>query len=236
MNQVTSKQRFRLGEYYGKPAQRYHATFNYIVHKTSNGRKVPMILLTDLYLVDQNGKKIRLANDNDFIDKKGRHIVADHTWVKFTKPWYNLPCELVKGDEIEFDAKVEQYKIVRMDFLKQRDQIWQDAKKKADVIYKRWSKYTDTHRRKNFQLSLDKMKAKQKDILDQAKKDQAKLQLVDYGLNYIKHIKLVKKVTPKKGFERDTYNYQQYRNLGYNYTKYLAAHSMNYAGRQKNEE
>lgn len=161
---LSSKQRFRLGKYYGKPAQRYHATFGYIAHKTSNGVKRPMILLTDLYLVDENGKKIRLANSNDFIDKKGRHIVADHAWVKFTKPWYSLPCELVKGDEVEFSAKVEQYKIVRADVLKERDQIWDKAKKKADAIYKRWSKYTDTHHRKNFQLSLDKMKAKQNAI------------------------------------------------------------------------
>ena len=231
---MSSKQRFRLGEYYGKPAMRYHATFNYIAHKTSYGKKVPMILLTDLYLVDQNGKKIRLANSNDFIDKKGRHIVADHAWVKFTKPWYDLPCELIKGDEVEFDAKVEQYKIVRKSVLDQRDHIWNEAKKKADAIYKRWSKYTDTHRRKNFQLSLDKMKAKQKAILDKAKKDQEKLQLVDYGLNYIKNIKLVKKTTPKDKFERDKYNYKQYRLYHYSYTSWLAARSMDYAGVDKN--
>lgn len=231
---MSSKQRFRLGEYYGKPAMRYHATFNYIAHKTSHGKKVPMVLLTDLYLVDQNGKKIRLANSNDFIDKKGRHIVADHAWVKLTKPWYDLPCELIKGDEVEFDAKVEQYKIVRKSVLDQRDQIWKEAKKKADTIYKRWSKYTDTHHRKNFQLSLDKMKAKQKAILDKAKKDQEKLQLVDYGLNYIKSINLVKKTTPKHGFERDKYNYKQYRLYRYSYTSWLAARSMDYAGVDKN--
>lgn len=50
--------------------------------------------------------------------------------MKFTKPWFEVPNELIKGDEIFFSAEVEQYKINRPDVLKQRDRIWNDAKKK----------------------------------------------------------------------------------------------------------
>ena len=69
-------------------------------------KKIPVALLTDVYLVDENDKKVRLSKKNDFVDRKGRHIIADHIWVKFTKPWFEVPNELIKGDEIFFSAEV----------------------------------------------------------------------------------------------------------------------------------
>lgn len=95
-----TKQRFRLGELYQKGPNYYHAIFDHLTHKiNSKGKKIPTILLKDIYLVDENDKKIPLRKNNDFIDAKGRHIVADHVWVKFTKPWFDLPFELLQGDE-----------------------------------------------------------------------------------------------------------------------------------------
>lgn len=227
---MTSKQRFRLGELYQQGANYYHATFNRLTHKINAQRKkIPVVLLTDIYLVDQSDRKIRLANKNDFMDRKGRHIVADHLWVKMTKPWFELPTELIKGDEIYFSAEVAEYKINRPDILKKRDQVWNEAQKKSDQIFQRWSRYSDTHRRKNFQLSLDKMKQKQQDLMKQAKETQKKLKLVDYSLNKIKNIRIVNYTKPKLGFIRDQYSYSQYKRQGYKYTAWLAARSIEYA-------
>ena len=231
-----NRQRFRLADYYQNGSQYYHATFDRLTHKTNaQHKKIPVALLTDVYLVDENDKKVRLSNKKDFIDKKGRHILADHIWVKFTKPWFEVSTELIKGDEVFFSAEVEQYKINRQDILKERDKIWKDAKKKSEQIYQRWSKYTDTHKRKNFQLSLKKMKQKQHDLLEQAKKDQTELELVDYGLNKIKNISVSKMVKPRQHFQRDEYHYSQYKKQGYKYSAWLAARSIKYAQGEKVE-
>lgn len=71
-------------------------------------------------------------------------------WVKLTKEWFKLPCQLLKGDEVCFQASITKYRISRQDVLNKRNEIWNDALKKNELIYKRWSKYTDTHKRKNF--------------------------------------------------------------------------------------
>ena len=230
---MSDKQRFRLGDYLNQVPQYYHATFGYIAHKVNQQhKKIPLILLKDIYLVDENDKKIRLSKKADFKDNKGNHIVADHLWVKLTKPWFELPDELLYGDEVYFRASVETYNIVRKDVLDQRQAIWDKAKKKSDQIYKRWAKYTEDHYRKNFSLSLNKMKEKQKKIMEQAKEDQAQLSLVDYGLNHIDKIKVVRSKRALYGVEREPYNYQQYKKQGYKYSSYLAAKSMNYAKRK----
>lgn len=222
-----SRQRFKLGELYHKGPHYYHATFDHITHKVNQQhKKIPVILLKDIYLVNENDKKIRLANKNDFKDKKGRHIIADHIWIKLTKPWLMLPKELIQGDEVIFQAEVEQYKIVRKDVNSKREQIYLDAKKKNDEIWKRWSKYTDTHKRKNFQLSLEKMKQKQRDNLAQAKRKQNDLKLVDYSLNKISKLKVVNYLNT--AYSREQYNWQQYKRQGYKYSAWLAARSMAY--------
>lgn len=227
-----SKQRFRLGNYLGRGSRYYHATFDHITHKVNaQHQKMPTILLKDIFLVDKNDKKIALRKENDFIDDKGRHIVADHLWVKMTKPWFSLPQELVQGDEVFFKAEVTSYKISRDDVVSKREEAWQKAMQKNEQIYKRWAKYTETHQRKNFQASLEKMKQKQKANLEQAKKEQSQLKLVDYTLNHVQNIKVVKWGRVKKDFQRETYNYQQYKRQGYKYSAWLAYRSLNYSGK-----
>lgn len=222
-----SQQRFRLGELYAKGPNYYHATFDHITHKVNHQKKkIPVILLTDVYLVDKDDNKIRMMKSNDFRDKKGRHIVADHLWVKMTKPWFEVKEELLAGDEVYFSAEVEKYKIVRKDAIDKRDAIYNEAKKKCDDIYKRWSRYTDNHKRKNFELSLKKMKSKQKEIMAKAKRNQSNIELVDYSLNKVKAIKVVIKVTTNSNYKRKIYNYEQYKYQGYKYTAWLAARSM----------
>lgn len=221
-----SKQRFRLKELYQKGPNFYHATFDHITHKINQQhKKIPVILLRDLYLVDENDKKIALRKSNDFIDAKGRHIASDHVWIKLTKPWFDLG-ELIQGDEVFFSAEVDQYRINRDDVLNKREIIWQNAVRKNDQIYHRWQKYTDTHRRKNFQLSLNKMKQKQKNNLAKAKEEQEKLALVDYSLKSIKKPKLVKKTD--LDYEREKYSYDFYKKQGYKYSAWIAARSINY--------
>lgn len=221
-----SKQRFRLGELDDQPHY-FHATFKELTHKTTRNGKKAVILLTDIYLVDESDHKIRLAKSNDFIDSKGRHIVADHCWVTLTKPWF-IGTELLSGDEVFFKANVTKYKINRDDVLEKRDQIWQDAEKKSEKIYQRWSKYTDMHRRKNFNLSLQKMKDKQRKIMELAKKQQNELELVDYTLNRISQVKLVKEKPVRKGWFREDWSYDQYKTDD-RYSGYLAARSIKYA-------
>lgn len=224
-----SKQRFRLAEYFGKPAQFYHATFDHITHKINRQhQKIPVILLTNVYLVDSQDKKIRLANKNDFIDAKGKHIIADHLWVKLTKPWLELPQELLQGDEIYFQANVEQYKITRADTIMKRNQIWDAMIKKNKRIETSWNYYTKHHYRKNFMTSLRKMRAKQQENITEAKKLQMQIKLVDYSLNHICkiHVVLLRKV--KKNFQRETYNYVRFKNQGYKYSAWLAARTMDY--------
>lgn len=229
-----SKQRFRLAEYYQEGSKFYHATFDHLTHKVNQqGKKIPTILLKNVYLVNSQDKKIALRKANDFVDEKGRHIVADHLWVKLTKPWFDLPVELVKGDEIYFSAEVKPYKINRTDILRKREQIWSDAKKMSNKIYQRWAKYTDSHKRKNFQLSLTKMKQKQREIMNKAKKEQKNLKLVDYSLTRIKNIKVVALVKTKDSFIRKHYCYTRYKQQGYKYTAWVAYRSIEYASKTK---
>ena len=226
---MANRQRFRLGEKYGQGPAYYHATFHHLTHKVNQQhKKVPMILLKDIYLVDRNDKKIRLSNKNDFVDKTGRHIVADHCWVKLTKPWFDLKQELLFGDQIYFEAEVEKYKITRDDVLEKREQIWKAAKAENQRIYQRWAKYTDTHHRKNFDLSLKKMKQKQAQNIKKAKVDQQKLELVDYSLNRIKKIKISKIVSNLTYCDKEIPNYEQYKKWGYRYSSWLAARSIDY--------
>lgn len=224
-----TKQRFRLAEMYDEGSRYYHATFDHITHKTnSQKKKLPVILLTDIYLVDENDRKIKMAKANDFRDKKGRHIIADHLWVKMTKPWFELPYELLSGDQLYFQANVEKYHIFRDDLQKKRDQIYRDAKAKNEQIYKRWSKYTETHKRKNFQLSLKKLQEKERKNIQEATKKQKAIELVDYSLNKIKNIKVTNQFNPNFDYAREVYDYNQYKRQGYKYSAWLAARSMSF--------
>ena len=206
-----AKQRFKLGKFYGKPPRQYLATFGQLTHKINRQRKkIPVILLKNIYVIDKDRK----------------HLVADHMWVKLTKPWFKLG-ELLDGDRVTFKAKVEKYKISRDDVLIKRELIWQEAVETNNQIYQRWQKYTDTHHRKNFQLSLDKMKQKQKNNLIEAKKQQAKLELVDYSLNYISNLKLISKNSDTT-YERKQFDYDHYKKQGYKYSAWMSARSINY--------
>lgn len=224
-----SRQRFRLAEFYNSDPKYYHATFDHITHKiNAQKKKIPVVLLKDIYLVDENDRKVKMAKANDFRDKKGRHIIADHLWVKMTKPWFNLPTELLCGDQIFFQAGVEKYHIFRDDLQEKRNKIYRDAKAKNEQIYKRWSRYTDTHKRKNFQLSLEKLQAKERKNMNEAKRKQESIELVDYSLNKVKRIKVVEEIDPNFDYMREVYDYDQYKQRGYKYSAWLAARSMSF--------
>ena len=52
------RSRFRLKQYQQEQDKEpfyFNAVFNYITHKDSNGKKIPVILLTDIYPVTKAG-------------------------------------------------------------------------------------------------------------------------------------------------------------------------------------
>lgn len=222
LNKVLKQSRFRLGDYLDKPAQYYHATFGFVTHKKS-GRAV--VLLRDLYFVDQAGRKIALRKSNDQIDKYGRHIVADHLWVNLTKPWLKLGLELLDGDEVMFKASVTPYKITRKDTLDKRNQIWNKALVKNELLYEHYRMLKI--KRKTPKQALEKMQAKQKANLAKAKKEEDGIALVDYTLNKIKDLCVVRRKRVYYGVKRLAYDAGRIKDHAY--TKYLAWHSMDYA-------
>lgn len=223
------KQRARLADYYQKPARYYLATFNYITHKKS-GRSC--ILLTNLCFSDENGKKIPMRSKQDYIASNGRHYIADHVWVNLTLPWSKVPCELLYGDLVLFKARVEQYKITRQDVLQKRTQIYNDAKRRCDAIFYDFS-YEQDHNGYDplFNYKLKQVKKKQEQVMQQAKQAQAEIELVDYGLNYVSNVTLIKQAKTFYHVKRGVYNAKRFTDK--RYTNYLAWHSMDYYDKRK---
>lgn len=232
-----ANQRFRLGEVLNGAPKYYHATFGELTHKTNSaGKKIPVVLLKDIYLVNENDQKIRLAKSNDFIDQKGRHIVADHAWVKLTKPFFKDNLEILPGDEIIFKAAIKPYKIVRNDVVAKREKIWQEAQAKNNQIYQRWHREMQKHFNKDFNKSLRKMKKKQKQVLTKAKEEQSQIPLVDYTFNKISNLDIINMLPVKKGWHRGFWLWSKKRDEGVKYTEYLAARSIKYANGENWQE
>lgn len=229
MTKVLRQSRFRLADYVNQPPQYYHATFGLITHKKT-GRAV--ILLKDLYFVDKDDRKIRLAKDNDQVDKKGRHIVADHVWINLTKPWLNLKTELLDGDEVMFKASVAPYKITRSDTVAQRQAIWQKAKVENELLWERYEKHKRSRMLKKHEF--DKLKQKQHANLMQAAKEESEIKLVDYSLNRITNLKVVNYKRVYYHTERQIYDPNRIKDQ--KYTKFLAWHSMDYSEKRHHQK
>lgn len=227
--QLARQSRFRLANLINQPPRYYHATFGFITHKKS-GRAV--ILLRDLYFVDQNGRKIAMRNGRDQVDKYGRHIIADHVWINLTKPWLNLKTELLDGDEVMFKANVTAYKITRGDLIKKRQDIFEDALKKNNEIENDWQIRKITHFIPNFDEAFTKMQAEQKSNLAKAEKAQAKIKMQDYALNKISSIKVLN--YKRVYYHTNRVRYDPSRIKERKYTNFLAWHSIDYAKKRGN--
>lgn len=133
---MRSISRVILADFYGYPARYYHATFDHLTHKKDiNGSKTPVVLLTDIYLVDSNDNRVDNSRTDTYISSEGQKIIADYLWTEFDKTWFETPHELLQGDEIFFKAEVEKYKISRADIIKKRQEIWKEAQTLNNSIY-----------------------------------------------------------------------------------------------------
>lgn len=129
-----SKQRTRLAKYLGKK-QAYRATFNEIRHNEQNQ---PEVLLTDIYPVYADGKKIPLRSHDSLTDKHGQQIASDHLWTELNSAFLAVPFELLHGDQIQFTAIVTSYNIVRQDVLEKRNKLWEKGIAAKQNVYKHY--------------------------------------------------------------------------------------------------
>lgn len=131
-----SKQRTRLAKYLGK-RQAYRATFNEIRHDEQNQ---PEVLLTDVYPVYADGKKVPLRSRDSLTNKLGQQIACDHLWTALNSAFLAVPFELLNGDQIQFSAVVTSYNIVRQDVIDKRNKLWQKGLAAKNKIYENYQK------------------------------------------------------------------------------------------------
>lgn len=219
-----NRQRFRLANEYKQPARYYHATF-WRISFSKTGQ--PLILLRNLYFVDKRDHKIPMRSKNDFVDKQGRHLVADHVWIKLTKPWLKIGAELMPGDEVFFKARVVPYKITRSDTLDKRTEIYNEACHKCQELTREWKIQTALYYVDNFDKKLAKFRKRRQKILDNMKKQQQKVPIVDYSLDYIAQIKVAKYRKLYYGYKREVYNAEKFKD--HKYLNWLVWHTSQYA-------
>lgn len=126
-----SQQRSRLAKYVNQ-RQWYRATFNVIKHDKQNQ---PQVLLTDIYPVYANGRKIPLRSKINLTNTKGQQIAADHVWTSLNSAFLKAPCELLMGDLLQFSAVVNTYPIKRDNVQKKRELYWQQGTKAKEQVY-----------------------------------------------------------------------------------------------------
>lgn len=225
-----ANQRKRLGQFYGRKPLSYVATFDHISHKmNSQGGQAPVVLIKDIVLVDPFRRFIQPTGFHDFELCKQPYVVADHTWVNFTKQWFTLEQEALPGDRVYFTAQVERYPINRDDVLKQRDKIWNNAKEANDQLYQQWRSRSKANPGINFSVSYKDMKAEQQENLDNAREEQRNISLVDFSFSRMRDLRLTKLNPATKNIKRIKYDYDEYERLGYKYTFWLATRSMKVA-------
>ena len=225
-----ANQRKRLKQFYGRKALCYVATFDHVSHKRdAQDNQVPVALIKNIVLVDPFKRFIEPTGFHDFQLCQTPYVVADHTWVNFTKQWFKLDQEVLTGDRIFFTALVERYSINRDDILKERNEIWNNAKEANDQLYQQWRNRAKANPGINFSSSFANMKAEQQANFENAKEEQKNISLVDFSFSRMRDLRLIKLNPATKNIERIRYDYDQYQRLGYKYTYWLATRSMKVA-------
>lgn len=224
-----ANQRVRLKQFYGRQPLSYVAVFDHISHKTdAKGRQVPTVLIKNIILVDPFGRLLAPTGFHDFEVVKKPYIVADHTWVNFTKQWFKLPMELVPGDRVYFNARIERYPINRADVTDQRQEIWDNALAENEALYKQWHAKAKNNPGINFDVSYQKMKEQKQFNLDEARQKQKNIKLVDYSFSHVRDVRLVRlnQSAAAKNIKRNKYDYAQYQKMGYRYSFWLSTRSL----------
>lgn len=226
-----NKQRFILADYYQQPDVFYHATFDHISSYHKFNHVQPVVLLLNLYLVNKQDKTIELRRPNAVRDSKGKSLVADHVWVEVNYNFFQcIPQELLYGDEIFFKAKVEQYKINREDILLKRNLIWEKTKELNDSIFTNWLATRKQYKGEQYAIRQASMQAQIRQNNAVAKKAQAQIKLVDYGLTDLNSIS-VSKYQPTvryKTFHRIKYDLQKIQANRHDYTSWLSQRTIEY--------
>lgn len=218
-----ANQRIRLKQFYGRAPLSYVAFFDHISHKTdAKGRRIPVALIKNIILVDPFGRFLAPTGFMDFEVVGKPYMVADHTWVTFTKQWFKLPEEVLPGDRIYFNAKIEKYRINRSDVQEKRNEIWQETLKTNDFLSKRWHDKAKNNPGINYKVSFQKLKEQRKENLENAKVLQHQIELVDYSFSHLRDVRLVTKNKATSNIKRIKYDYSQYIKTGYQYSFWLA--------------
>lgn len=135
---ASGQQRARLAPYLNV-RQRFHATFDHVTHRIgSHKQQQAVILLRDIYPVNQDGRKIRLVGDDHVVESHGKRVAADHAWVELYVSFLKLGTELLNNDEIEFSAVVKPYDIVRDDVAQSRRDILKVAQDDSQAVFEAW--------------------------------------------------------------------------------------------------
>ena len=221
---MPSHSRVILKDFYGQPAQFYHATFDHLTHhKDARGRSVPTVLLKNIYSVDSNDSRIFNSRQDTYKDSNGNSIIADHCWMDIDESWFKLPKELFKGDEIFFKAEVEQYNISRDDLVEKRNQIWQTTQQLNDSVFSAWKSSKNNYHGAQYRSALSQMKAHIKQNNHIAHLQQERIPLVDYSLTHPTEIRIAKLIDTT--VPRAKYNLSNYQKFGIKYTQWLSKRS-----------
>lgn len=227
-----SNQRVILADFYGYDPQFYHATFDHLSHtKDEDDQKKPVALLKNIYLVNAKDERQSNSRQDTYIDELGRSIIADHCWISLNLEWFNLPFELLQGDEIFFMADVDQYPIARSDLIQKRKEIWQQAKQLNSSLYSAWQDSKHNYHGAQYNAMYEQMQAHVQSNNDMARQQAESIPMVDYTLINLRSIRVTKYKDRKA--KRLKYNSKQFKKLGYRYTSFLAGRSFRYL--QRNE-
>ena len=229
-------------------------TFNKITHKRikNAGVSKPVILVRDIYIVDDHFKN--------------QEYLSDHVWIDITPTFFtNIEKEIFDGDIILFSAIVGEYKITRDDIIEGRDTLKTIAQQENDIAYKKYrERYLDWKDEWNSVKENNSFIEKQFDLgnisqteMEQIKHDNIQqynnqkptynsgheklknidseidrnLKLVDYEFSEIvvtkKHAAKFKLKRLKSGWSRLTYDHSKTKDI--KYTKFLAARSIAYS-------
>lgn len=233
-----SNQRLILGDFFNQPSIFYHATFDHLSHYQKSNYHQPVILLLNLYLVDQQDKKIKINRSNIIRDIYGRCLITDHIWVDVNSSFFNcIPQELLYGDELYFKADVEEYPISRANVVTQRNLIWEKTQELNNSIFQSWRISRKQFKGEQYAIRLASIKAeiRQNNLI--AQQQQRKIKMVDYGLTNIRSIH-VSKYLPTlhyRNFQRIHYNLNKINADNYLYSKWLSRRTIQYKALIKNK-
>lgn len=221
-----SNQRIFLGDYFLQSPLYYHAVFDHISHH----KRIPTVLLKDLYIVDEKDHPVALRRKDLLHDKHHHTLVADHVWIDLDDNWFKLPNEVLYGDEVTFKATVEQYPITRDNVIRQRNEIWENVKIENNNLKQIWKENKSQYHGQIRNAKYQQLQAEIRQNIQLARKKQKEIALVDYGLSSMREIKIVKlqPIIEYKDIHRIKYSRNKLKKYNFRYTQWLSNRTEQY--------